>query len=98
MSLAAPPVHTQIFSSSEIQQHLTAQRGNGSIAACCTCSNQARLCDCVPSACSAGLAEGCSARETSEPPAPAVLALQGLNSALSFMRSYSLILARALSK
>lgn len=48
--------------------------------------------------CSAGLAEGRSAFETSEVPAPAVLALQGLNSTLSFMRSYSLILARALSK
>lgn len=48
---------------------------------------------CVPST-PAGLAERC----TSEPPAPEELASQGLNSTLSFMRSYSLILARALSK
>lgn len=63
-----------------------------------TWCNQAGLCDWVPSTGSAGLAEGCSAFEASEPAAPAVLAVQGLNSALSFMRSYSLILARALSK
>lgn len=64
----------------------------------CTWWTLAALYDSVPSTWSAGLAEGCSVFETSEPPAPAVLALQGLNSALSFMRSYSLILARALSK
>lgn len=43
----------------------------------------------------AGLAEGRAAFEASEPLAAAS---KGLKSTLSFMRSYSLILAKALSK
>lgn len=50
----------------------------------------------VPSVLSAELAEGCAAFESSH--TPAGLALRGLNSDSSLMRSYSLILARALSK
>lgn len=86
------------FCSKPNKHHVTWMLQQQSKLPACTCWHQATSCYHVPSTGSAGLAEAPLAFDTSHLLSHAALALQGLNCALSFMRSYSLILARALSK
>lgn len=93
---AAAPAHTQNVLRQECSQECLTHKWKTSaelLQAFAYAEHKGASCGWIPSVDSAAVEGGCLALEV-----PAALALQGLNSALSFMRSYSLILARALSK